>query len=268
MRLRDRMALFAASRIAKRMTPARRIAFYGLRTFSLSDVVLFPASAPSSRRLLRAFPFSFRCGRTRRVFSNGRFISVVKSGIGAPSVEISGNLVCKGGAKVIVRLDFCGALSAEVGVGDIFIASSARGFDQVSRHYFDHETIPADSHLVSLFEQRLTPLAERAGIPLHVGQICTVDLFFAQTDEMLREWGKSGEAVDMETAAVYAISRSYGVASVAVMVVTDNKLLGHAPYSDDVESLKKIVDGHALLTGAVRRIMPALIDLARTGSSK
>ena len=179
-----------------------------------------------------------------------------------------GNLVCKGGAKAIVRIDFCGGLSPGVRVGDIFIASSARSFDQVSRHYFDDETIPADSRLVSLFRERLAPLAEKAGIPLHVGQICTVDLFFAETDEMLREWGKSGEAVDMETAAVYAIARSYGVASVAVMVVTDNKLLGHAPYSGDVETLKRIADGHAVLTGAVRRIMPALIDLARTVSPK
>lgn len=250
------------------MTPARRIAFYGLRTFSLSDVVLFPASAPSSRRLLRAFPFSFRSGRTRRVFADGGFVSVVESGIGAPSVEVIGNLVCKGGAKVIVRIDFCGALSPEVGVGDIFIASSARSFDQVSRHYFDDETVPADTRLISLFKERLTPLAEKARIPLHVGRICTVDLFFAQTDEILREWGKSAEAVDMETAAVYAISRSYGVASVAVMVVTDNKLLGHAPYSGDVENLRKIADGHALLTGAVRRIMPALVDLARPASPK
>jgi len=34
----------------------------------------------------------------------------------------------------------------------------------------------------------------------------------------------------METAAVYAIAESYDVAALAVMVVTDNKLLGHLPY--------------------------------------
>jgi len=268
LRLRDRIGLFMARRMAKGMTPERREAFFGLRTFSLSDVVLFPASAPSSRRLVRAFPFSFRSGRTRKVYSNGRFVSVVESGIGAPSIEIIGNLVCKGGAKVLVRIDFCGALSPGVGVGDIFIASSARSFDQVSGHYFDRETVPADPRLVSLLEQRLTPLAEKAGIPLHVGRICTVDLFFAQTDDMLREWGKSGEAVDMETAAIYAIAGSYGVASLAVMVVTDNKLLGHRPYSDNAENLKKIVAGHTLLTRAVRGSVPALVELARKGPGK
>jgi len=257
-----------ARRMAKGMTPARREAFYGLRTFSLSDVVLFPASAPSSRRLVKAFPFSFRSGRTRKVFSNGKFISIVESGIGAPSIEIIGNLVCKGGAKVILRIDFCGALSPDVSVGDIFIASSARSFDQVSRHYFEDDSIAADSRLVSLFERRLTPMAEKAGIPLHVGRVCTVDLFFAETNEMLREWAKSGEAVDMETAAVYAIAESYGVASLSVMVVTDNKLLGHPPYSGDTESLKKVVAGHSLLTRAVRMIMPALVDLTRTASPK
>ena len=134
-----------ARRMAKGMTPERREAFYGLRTFSLSDVVLFPASAPSSRRLVKAFPFSLPSGRTRKVFSNGRFVSIVESGIGAPSIEIIGNLVCKGGAKVLLRIDFCGALSADVGVGDIFIASSARSFDQVSGRYCEDETVPADS---------------------------------------------------------------------------------------------------------------------------
>jgi len=268
LRLRDRIALFMAGRMAKGMTPERREAFYGLRTLSLSDVVLFPASAPSSRRLVRAFPFSLRSGRTRKVLSNGKFVSVVESGIGAPSIEIIGNLVCKGGAKVLLRTDFCGALSPGVGVGDIFIASSARSFDQVSGHYFDDETVPADPRLVSLLRERLTPLAEKAGIPLHVGCICTVDLFFAQTDEMLREWGQHGEAVDMETAAVYAVARSYDVASLAVMVVTDNKLLGHPPYSGDGDKLRKIVAGHTLLTRAVREIVPALVELARKSSFK
>ncbi len=248
--------------MGKGMTPAQREAFYGLRTLGLSDVVLFPASAPSTRRLVKAFPFSFRSGRTRKVFSAGKFVSVVESGIGAPSIEIIGNLVCKGGAKVLLRVDFCGALSPDVGVGDIFIASSARSFDQVSGHYSDGETVPADPRLVSLFQERLAPQANKAGIPVHVGRICTVDLFFAQTDEMLREWGKSGEAVDMETAAVYAIARSYDVASLAVMVVTDNKLLGHPPYSGDADNLKKIVAGHSLLVKAVKRIVPALVGFS------
>ena len=138
----------------------------------------------------------------------------------------------------------------------------------MSRHYCEDETIAADSHLVSLFERGLMPLAEKAGIPLHVGRICSVDLFFAQTNEMLHQWGKYGEAVDMETAAIYAIARSYGVASLSVMVVTDNKLLGHPPYSGDAQNLRKIVLGHTLLARAVRGIMPALVELARKGPGK
>lgn len=246
------------------MTPERREAFYGLRTLGLSDVVLFPASRPSSKRLIGAFPFSYRSGRTRRVFSDGKFISVVESGIGAPSVEIIGNLICKGGAKVILRLDFCGALSPDLDVGDIFIATSARGFDQVSTHYADGDVVSADERLVSLFRERLIPEADRARIPIHIGQICTVDLFFAQTDEMLLEWGKSGDAVDMETAALYAIAAHYGVASISVTVVTDNKLKGDHPYSGDPKSLNKIISGYDLLVRSVRKMMPAIRDLAST----
>ncbi|HUT02405.1 MAG TPA: hypothetical protein VM163_00745 [bacterium] len=268
MRFRDRIALLLAGRMGRKMTPARREAFFGLRTFSLSDFVLFPASVPSSKRLVKEFPFSIRSGRTRKVFCRGKFVSVVESGIGAPSVELVGNLVCKGGAKVLLRVDFCGALSPDVAVGDIFIASAARSFDQVARHYYGQAQVPADSGLLALFTERLRPMAQRAGIPLHVGQVCTVDLFFAQTDEMLRKWAESGEAVDMETAAVYAIAKSYNVAALAVMVVTDNKLLGHLPYSADAEKLKKIVAGHGLLTRAVREMTPSLVELARSRGGK
>jgi len=268
LRFKDRIALLLASRMGRRMTPQRREAFFGLRTFSLSDLVLFPASAPSSKRLVKEFPFSIRSGRTRKVFCRGKFVSVVESGIGAPSVELVGNLVCKGGAKVLLRVDFCGALSPDVNVGDIFIASSARSFDQVTRHYYADPQVPADEELLALFTEQLRPLAERARIPVHVGQVCTVDLFFAQTDEMLRSWAQSGEAVDMETAAVYAIAESYDVAALAVMVVTDNKLLGHLPYSADGEKLRKIVTGYGLLARAVREMTPYLAELAQSRVQK
>ena len=241
-----------------KMTQERREAFYGLRTCRLSPLVLFPASEPASKRLVRAFPFSFRSGRTRKAYTGGRLISVVNGGIGAPSCEIICNLVCKGGAKTILRVDFCGALAPDIGVGDIFIARSARSFDQVTRHYSDTETVEADERLLSFFEDRLTPLAQKAGVPVHVGTICTVDLFFAQTDEMLRGWRQHGEAVDMETAAVYAISRAYDVTSLALMVVTDNKLMGELPYSGGSDNLKKITTGFELLAEAVKSAVPML----------
>lgn len=199
------------------------------------------------------------------MFADGRFVSVVQSGIGAPSTEIIANLICKGGAKIVLRVDFCGALSPDVGVGDIFIASSAKSFDQVCQHYSQDDPIPADERLVSHFQRLLSPLADRAGIALHTGTICTVDIFFAQTDEMLRGWAEYGDAVDMESAAIYAIARHHGAASLAVMVVTDNKLLGHPPYSGDTCDLTRIVEGYRLLTEAVRR---STADLFRMGGGR
>jgi len=266
LRLSDRLKLPLAVRMAKKLPKEKREAFFGLRTRSLSPVVLFPASWPSTRRLVRSFPFSYRSGRTTRVWAQGRFVSVVEGGIGAPSTEITVNLVCKAGAKVVLRIDFCGALSPEIGVGDIFVARAAKSFDQVSRHYSENELVEADKRLVDLFNSVVEPIARQQDVAVHTGTICTVDLFFAQTEQMLREWSRFGEAVDMETSAVFAICQSFGVSSVAAMVVTDNKLAGRHPYSGETESLRRILSGYQVLTEATRLALPGLFALASRGT--
>ncbi len=52
------------------------------------------------------------------------------------------------------------------------------------------------------------------------------------------------------------------MASLVVLVETKKNLLGHPPYSGDVDNLKKIVAGHSLLVRAVKRIVPALVGFA------
>lgn len=200
-----------------------------LGTPRVDPIVLFPATEGMMWRIEKCFCKKTRSGQITRLRSGDQQVSLCRSGIGAPSTEIVLRALLAAGAKMVLRFDVCGSLTPELPVGSLFLAEKALSRDGVSAQYCQSTEIMADSSLVSAARDVSRLLA----LPLCSGTITTVDFFFAQTVDHHREWAGSAQAVDMETAAIYAMCSADKAKAVSIMTVSDLKLCNQDPFSSD-----------------------------------
>ena len=145
---------------------------------------------------------------------DGRPLSIQSTGMGAPSAAIVMHELAELGAKRAIRVGTTGALDTSLELGELLRAESALGDTGVNRALGSgSERLPADPGLLG----RLA--AAGAGKPVTVA---TSDLFYEESDEPRQRWIEAGAgAVDMETAALYAVGPRLGVAVAALLVVSD-----------------------------------------------
>jgi purine-nucleoside phosphorylase len=156
----------------------------------------------------------------------GRDVSVVNTGVGAPSAE-GKVFACLGvGARVLLRVDICGGLEPGMKVGDV---DRAVPFDNTTRLAAGDADVSASPLLLELAGKAL---ARRPGDRYHNVAVATVDTFHHQTDEMHREWRRRAAAVDMETSVIYQLARAAGAHALAVMAVSDVRAAGLDPFGE------------------------------------
>ncbi|NIM16176.1 MAG: hypothetical protein GTO45_29580 [Candidatus Aminicenantes bacterium] len=240
-----------------RMPKGQRIAFMILKTKSVEDIVLLPATVEMQRRLLKAANRRKEIGLTYRVRYGKKWVSLVNAGMGAPSTEIFVTALAHAGAKNIIRADFCGSLRKEIEVGDIFLVKSAIPDDGISKYYTTPEMLYSDHVLLRVLEDKGKKITEKYDLKLHVGKIRSVDVLFAQTTELLQKWAIDNEALDMETSALYMISQKFGIKACSILVVSDAKLYEVDPFSSKNFPMNKLMDG-------VDRLVEILIDAIQT----
>lgn len=208
---------------------AEKVARAELGTAAVAPVVLLPVTRPVTSRLASALRRPKKRGDTYRGTLAGRDVSVVNTGVGAPSAE-GKVFACLGvGAEVLLRVDICGGLEPDMKVGDVVIAERAVPFDNTTRLIGGDADVPASPLLIKLAGDIL---ARRAGGRCHNVAVATVDTFHHQTDEMHREWRRRAAAVDMETSVVYHLGRRAGAHALAVMAVSDVRAAGLDPFGD------------------------------------
>lgn len=201
-----------------------------LGTSSVEPIVILPATDSMAHRIGKLFKNKKNRGKTIQITIDDKKVTLCHTGIGAPAVEIIVNALCAAGAKTVIRFDVCGGLIPMMNVGDIFLAKDAYGYDAVSRLYNDGSPdISAASHLhadfVALLEQKKEVKAKWS-----TGTIATVDFFFAQTKEHHQTWSQYAQAIDMETAALYAICLRNDVHALSVMAISDVLLANQNPF--------------------------------------
>ncbi|OGL44789.1 MAG: hypothetical protein A2161_02205 [Candidatus Schekmanbacteria bacterium RBG_13_48_7] len=201
-----------------------RIAKAILKTTQVESVVILPVSGRITKEFLKAFK-NYKNGGTYSLKINNRWVSLSQSTIGAPALEIQVNALFTAGARTLIRADFCGSLSPEIHVGDLFIAQDAIPADGVSGQYSPSDIVKADGNLLDEIKSIIenNQYTETA-CNCFFNRIITVDYFFAQKIETMRDWSHRASCVDMETAALYAISEKLDLHSISVMTVSDEKL--------------------------------------------
>lgn len=155
-------------------------------------------------------------------------ISVVATGIGAPSMAIAIEELVHVGVKRLIRAGTMMAVKAKL--GGLVLAQAACRYEGTSKTYVPlNVPAVADFRLYSIFRTVLT----QQSLPWTEGIVASCDGFYSQmfpspnlsrgpsavlNYEQLKKWNILG--LDMETSLLYTLARHLGVSAVSLCALT------------------------------------------------
>jgi purine-nucleoside phosphorylase len=143
------------------------------------------------------------------------FACVYGASMASEVVHIFGVL----GTQAVIQIGNCGALADNLGAGDLFLAQRAFCGEGAARYYKPNDAWVAASP--SLVNSRT--LAALGPNEYLAGTIYTTGALFAEGMEDVERWFREGfAAVDMETAATYAVAEHFNMERVSVLYAFDN----------------------------------------------
>ena len=208
----------------------------------VADAVLLPGNPERVDKITALWDDSrevayHREYRTATGSYEGAPISVTSTGIGSPSAAIAVEELARVGAETFIRVGSCGAIQAEMDVGDLVITSGGVRQEGTSDEYV-REDYPAvaDQEVVSA----LIAAAERLGYDYHVGTTMSADSFYAGqgragldgfraagSDELVEELQEANvKNIEMEASAILTLANIYGLRAGAVCTVYANRVTG------------------------------------------
>ena len=148
-------------------------------------------------------------------------VSIMGSGMGMPSISIYAHeLFDYYGVKQIIRVGTCGGLSAEMQVGDLVLATAASTDSAMNRERLGgcDFSAAADFDLLSRVHKR----AVDSGLNIRTGNVFASDWFYHPDDGFIEKLQKMGIlAIDMESAALYALAHQHGTRALTILSVSD-----------------------------------------------
>ncbi|MFZ6710223.1 purine-nucleoside phosphorylase [Undibacterium sp. TC9W] len=149
-------------------------------------------------------------------------ISVLAHGMGIPSISIyATELIRHYGVRQLIRLGSCGALRADMQLGDVIVAMGASTDSKVNRmRFMDHD-------FAALADYGLLAKAVRAAHCLQkhvrVGNVFSADLFYSVQPQLFDIMEKMQIlAVEMELAGLYSVAAEHGVQALGLLTVADH----------------------------------------------
>jgi purine-nucleoside phosphorylase/ribosomal protein S18 acetylase RimI-like enzyme len=156
------------------------------------------------------------------------------------------------GTRAVIQIGNCGALADDLVAGDLFIAERAYCGEGAAHYYRpDGQWVSASTRLL----QSGTLAGLRPG-EVHTGAIYTTAALFAESTEDVERWfGEGFGAVDMETAATYAVAEHFGMDRLSILYAFDNpRRREHLLLSDQEKDRRR--------TAANDRMRQLALDLA------
>ncbi|MBP9853672.1 MAG: hypothetical protein KBD53_02255 [Candidatus Omnitrophica bacterium] len=158
-------------------------------------------------------------------------LTTINGGRFAPDTSITTEILCNAQIKGLIRVGSCGAMRADMKVGDIIVVDTAIKGDGVTKYYVNDDFVPkADPHLSKI----LTNIAKNSlqanglvGNTVHVGPCWTTDAILRETREHVSKAVSQGAiAVDMVTSALLTICNLYKIPAAVILAVSDNVITG------------------------------------------
>jgi DeoD family purine-nucleoside phosphorylase len=145
--------------------------------------------------------------------ADGAPLTVQSTGMGGPSAALVISELAELGARRLLRAGTCGALDPALALGSLVIAAEALSADGTSRALGAAETVAGDPQLVRALQD--------AG-EARTGMVATTDLFYDDREGLEEAWAAAGAiAVEMETAALYALAAKRGFQAACLLIVSD-----------------------------------------------
>jgi purine-nucleoside phosphorylase len=186
----------------------------------LAERVLLPGDPQRALKMAQALLQEPRMFNTRRglwgytgTAPDGTDVTIQATGMGGPSAAIVVEELLDLGARVLIRTGTCGALDPARELGELVTAAEVLPADGASRALGAADRITPDAGL--------TDALRSAGAGAAVTVVST-DLFYEPRPTVQDEWRRAGAAVvEMEAAAVLAVSERRGARAGCVLLVTD-----------------------------------------------
>ena len=156
----------------------------------------------------------------------GRPVSVQGSGMGLPSISIYLNeLFSEYDVQAVTRVGSCGALTEELALRDMVIASGACTDSSMNRlrfEGFDYAPV-ADFELL----RKAHAAAQDKPVTSKVGLLLSSDSFYHPRPELTSRMAEYGVlAVEMEASALYTLAAKFRRKALAICTVSDHILTG------------------------------------------
>ncbi|MEH7377756.1 purine-nucleoside phosphorylase [Neobacillus drentensis] len=167
---------------------------------------------------------------------NGKKISVMGTGMGMPSMSLySWELIHVFGVKNLIRIGSCGAIQDHLNLYDIVFAMGASTDSQYVHQY----NLPGHYSNIASFSllEKAKKVADEKGLPVHVGNVLTSDIFYNADPTAVEKWSKMGIlSVEMETAGLYMNAAYSGVNALTILTVSDHVLRNEQTTSEERET--------------------------------
>jgi len=165
----------------------------------------------------------------------GIAVTSMGTGMGIPSASIYiTELIRFYGAKRLIRVGSCGALTTDVAMRDVILAIGACTDSNVNRARYGGWDYAATADYGLLAAAAGVAAGGDRGV--HVGNVHSSDSFYNPTENALDIWQSMNVlAVEMEAAALYAIAAAEGVRALAILTVSDHIVTQEETTSDERE---------------------------------
>ena len=152
----------------------------------------------------------------------GKEISVMGTGMGIPSMGIYAyELIHEYGVKRLIRVGSAGSYQKNLQLYDIVIAMGSSS-DSNFAHQYDLEGHLSATASWKLLSQAVE-VAKEKGIPVHVGDVYSSDIFYNSKSENWKKWEKMGIlAVEMESYGLYLTAKAAGVDALTILTISDS----------------------------------------------
>ena len=150
---------------------------------------------------------------------HGTPVSVQTTSMGAPAAAIVVEELLRLGARRLIRVGTTGGIGRGISTGEIIIATAATGFDGTTATYLHGEQYAAAADFG--LTRALVEAAEASGVPVHVGPICTVDVFYNPDPDYFSRWAARGIlGFEMESSAIFYLAARASAAGADVRAAT------------------------------------------------
>jgi purine-nucleoside phosphorylase len=151
-------------------------------------------------------------GYSGRANGDGELLTIQSTGMGGPSAAIVISELAELGARRLLRVGTCGALEPRLELGQLIVAGQALCDDGTSRALCGEQVLRGSGPLTG---------SVAAALDQEPVTVVSTDLFYGFEDRE-HDWLRSGaQAVEMETATLFALARRRQLEAAALLIVSD-----------------------------------------------